>query len=136
MVIKLRKPKAIAALRALTCLVQQVPMAPTLLKEARSLAGSRDSNIDKQDDPDHARVALGEQVGFGPYSYFAALRAAGVVQPGRHTTHSYVQPSAFPKVTLQGVARALKLALGKADAAAAALLGDLQGSLHTQRCSG
>ena len=33
--------------------------------------------------------------------------------------------SAFPKVTLKGVARALKLAVGKADAAVGALQGDL-----------
>ncbi len=132
---KLRKPEAVAALRGLTWFVQHLPGGGALLQEVRSLAGRRIDGLDKPDGVDHARQALQEQIGLRPYTYTAAIRAAGVPQappprPGRTPAHSFVPLTALPRASLQKLASAQAISR-EAAAAAEALLADSQ-ALTTQ----
>ncbi len=133
---KLRKPEAVAALRALVWFVQHLPSASSLLQEVRSLAGRRVDGLDKPGGVDHARQALAAQAGLRPYSYTAAIRAAGVPQAppprqGSGPAHSYVPPATLPRVSLQRLAAVQEREQEEAAAAAKALLEDSQG-LSTQ----
>ncbi len=107
----LKKPEAVAALRALVGFVQLLPHAPALLQEVRALAGRRLDGLDRAGGPDHVRLALQEQRGIRPYSYTAALQASGVPQapapqPGQRAAHSYVPPASLPGTSLRSLVRA------------------------------
>ncbi len=145
-VAKLRKPEAVAALRALVWFVTHIPGAQALLQEVRSLAGRRLDGLDKGT-VNHAQQALQEQAGIRPYSYTAALRAAGVPQapppgPGQHPAHSFVPAASLPRTSLrravgEGATRAATATAEAREAseAAAALLADSQGP-ETQQVAG
>ena len=135
----LRKPEAVAALRALVGFVQLLPQAAALLQEIRALAGRRVDGLDKADGPDHVRQALQDQRGLRPYTYTAALRASGVPQAppprlGQQPAHSFVPGDSLPRTSLQrlaGARRRQEQEEEEAAAAAADLLADSQ-DLRTQ----
>ncbi len=123
----LRKPEAVAALRALVRFVQLLPNGAELLEEVRALAGRRPDGLDKMGGADHVCQALQEQRGIRPFMYTAALREAGVPQappprPGQQAAHSYRPASSLQRASLQRLTAVQKRLADKREAAAAAVV--------------